>query len=165
LPAPKNIWFKKLVLWQCERVMFPNMRQPYNEIIPNMVSKSIESRVIPTFIEATTITITFYLWMSWKGFDMFVLVVNYYIKKWIPCQITIGILEVHKTSRTTMGLELKDLFTHFDLCDKVIACINNESTNLNTLANALTSIMSCVTLMLAQPYASSCYGHAMSKCY
>lgn len=24
--------------------------------------------------------------------------------------------------------------------------------------------MSCVTLMLPQPYASSCYGHVMSKC-
>ncbi len=63
-----------------------------------------------------------------------------------------------------MGLQLNNLFTHFDLCDKVIAFINNESTNLNTLTNALTSIMSCVTLMLAQAYASSCYGHVMSKC-
>ncbi len=144
--------------------MFPNMRQLYNEIIHNMVNKSIESHVIPTLIEATIITITFDLQMSWEGFDMFVLVVNYYYKKWIPCQITIGILEVHKTSRTTMGLQLKGLLTHFDLCDKVIACINDESTNLNILTNALTSIMSCVTLMLTQPYASSYYGHVMSKC-
>jgi hypothetical protein len=101
------------------------MRQLYNEIIPNMVNKSIESHVIPTLIEATTITVTFDIWMSWEGFDMFVLVVNYISKKWVDCQITIGIFEVHKTSRTTMGLPLKDLFTHFDLCDRVI-CLHQR---------------------------------------
>jgi len=44
------------------------------------------------------------------------------------------------------------------------AYINDEGTNLNIVTNALTNIMSCVTLMLPQPYASSCYGHVMLKC-
>lgn len=30
--------------------------------------------------------------------------------------------------------------------------------------NALTSIVSCVLLLLVKQYVISCYGHAMSKC-
>jgi hypothetical protein len=63
-----------------------------------------------------------------------------------------------------MALQLKDLFTWFDLCDKVIAYMKDEGTNLNIFTNVLTSIVSCVPLMLPQPYANSCFGHVVSKC-
>jgi hypothetical protein len=41
------------------------------------------------------------------------------------------------------ALQLKDLFAHFDLCDKVIVYVKDENVNLNTLINALTNIVSC----------------------
>jgi hypothetical protein len=40
----------------------------------------------------------------------------------------------------------------------------NNHGNLNTFTMTLTSIVSYVSLLLPQPYAISCYGHAMSKC-
>jgi hypothetical protein len=132
LPTPKNIWFKKLILWQFERVMFPNMRQLYKEIIPNMVSKSIESHVIPTFIEATIITITFDFRMSWEGFDMFVLVVNYISKKWVPYQITIGIFKVHKHQELPWFCHWKIYLPTLTCVTRSYTCINNEGTNLNS---------------------------------
>jgi hypothetical protein len=42
-----------------------------------MVNKTMERYVFPTFVEATTVTTAFDLWMSRKGFDTFALVVNY----------------------------------------------------------------------------------------
>jgi len=47
-----------------------------------------------------------------------------------------------------MVLQLKDLFTQFDLCDKVIAYVKDEGANLDTLTNVLTRIVSYVSLML-----------------
>jgi hypothetical protein len=63
-----------------------------------------------------------------------------------------------------MALQLKDLFTGFDLCDKVISYVKDEGTNLNIFTNALINIVSYVPLMLPQPYAGSCFRHVMSKC-
>jgi hypothetical protein len=56
-----------------------------------MVSKTMEHHVLLTFINATTVTATFDLWMSQRGFDTFALVVNYINKKWEPCHVTMGI--------------------------------------------------------------------------
>jgi hypothetical protein len=64
-----------------------------------------------------------------------------------------------------MVLQLKDLFTRFDLCDKVITYVKDEGANLNILTNVLIRIVSYVPLMLPQPYAGNCFGHVMSKCY
>ncbi len=49
--------------------------------------------------------------------------------------------------------------------DKVITNKKYEGATLNTLMNALTSIVSCVLLLLVKQYVISSYGHAMSKCY
>jgi hypothetical protein len=59
----------------------------------------------------------------------------------------------------TMALYLKDLLVCFDLCDKVITYAKHEGANLNTFTN----IVSCAPLLLAKPYAISCYGHPISK--
>ncbi len=42
--------------------------------------------------------------------------------------------------------------------------MKDEGANSSTLTMVLTSIVSCVPLMLLQPYATISYGHAMSKC-
>jgi len=48
--------------------------------------------------------------------------------------------------------------------DKIIAYFKDKGANQNTLTTALTNIVSCVLLLLPQPYVASFYGHAMSKC-
>jgi hypothetical protein len=70
----------------------------------------MEHHVFPTFVDATIVIITFYLWMSQGGFDMFALVVNYIKKKWKPCHVTMTIFEVHETFGVAMAIQLKDLF-------------------------------------------------------
>lgn len=91
-------------------------------------------------------------WMSWGKFDTFALVVNYINKSGVPCHIIARIFEAQKTIKTNMVLQLKDLLFHFNLCDKVIAYVKDKGTNLNILTNSLTIIVSCVPLMLPQPY-------------
>jgi hypothetical protein len=93
------------------------------------------------------------------------LVVNCINKQWIPCHVIVKISKVHETTKAAMTLQLKDLFTWFDLCDKVIVYVKDKGANLNTLTNTSTNILSYFPLMLPQPYASNCFGHAMSKCY
>ncbi len=95
----------------------------------------------------------------------FALVVNYINKKSKPCHIIVGIFEVHEALRATMVIQSKDLFAHYDLLDKVIAYVKDEGANLNTFTITLSSIMSCVPLLLPQPYVINCYEYAMSKCY
>jgi hypothetical protein len=62
-----------------------------------------------------------------------------------------------------MDVQLKDLFARYKFLDKVITYVKDEGANLNTLTTTLTSIVSCSPLSLPQAYATSCYGHAMSK--
>jgi hypothetical protein len=89
---------------------------------------------------------------------------NYINKKWEPCHVIVGIFEVHETLGATIVVQLKDLLTQYNLLNKVITYVKNESANLNTPIVALTSIVSCVPPLLPQPYATNYYGHAMSKC-
>ena len=46
---------------------------------------------------------------------------------------------------------------------QVIAYVKDEGTNLITLANALSSVVSCDVLGLKEPYSGTCFGHVMSK--
>lgn len=75
-----------------------------------------------------------------------------------------GIFEVHETLGATMVIPSKDLFAHYDLLDKVIAYVKDEGANLNTFTITLSNIISRVPLLLPQPYVTSCYEYAMSKC-
>jgi hypothetical protein len=43
--------------------------------------------------------------------------------------------------------------------------VKDKGANLNTLTTTITNIVSCVPLVLLQPYVVICYGHAMFKCY
>jgi hypothetical protein len=88
----------------------------WNEVMLNMVNKTMESHVLPTFAKATTITTIFDLWMLWRKFDMFALVINNINKKWVPCHIIIWIFEVYETLRVAMALQMKDSNSHVLTC-------------------------------------------------
>jgi len=66
----------------------------------------MEHHVLLALIEVSTFTCTFDLWMAHGGFDMFALVVNYINKKWVAHHIPIGILEVYKTYKATMAMQI-----------------------------------------------------------
>jgi hypothetical protein len=144
--------------------MIPNRWQLCNQMILAMVNKTMECHVILGFPKATTNTITFnqlngcheanfthLLWWSITSTRV------------APCHIITGIFEVQKIIKTNMVLQLKDLLFHLNLCDKVIAYVKDKGTNLNILTNSLTIIVSCVPLMLPQPY-DICW-QMLSKCY
>jgi hypothetical protein len=44
-----------------------------------------------------------------------------------------------------MVLQLRDLFTPFDLSNKIMSYMNDKGANLNNLTNALISIVLCVS--------------------
>ncbi len=101
-----------------------------------MINKTMERHALCAFIKVILMTTTFDLWMSHEGFDTFALVVNYIHNNWELCNITISIFKVHETLGTTMVLQVKDLFAHFDLCEKIITYVKDEGVNLNTFKTA-----------------------------
>jgi hypothetical protein len=72
-----------------------------------------------------------------------------------------GIFEVQNTTNATMANQVKVLLDFFGLLEKIIAYVKNEGSNLNTLTNALTSVVFYSPLQLACPFVGSCFGHAM----
>jgi hypothetical protein len=84
-----------------------------------------------TIVKATMVTTTFDLLMSQGGFDTFSLTINYiFYYKWPYYHVIVGIFEFHKTLEVSIIMQLKDLFVHFYLYDKVITYVKDESGNL-----------------------------------
>jgi hypothetical protein len=77
--------------------------------------------------------------------------------------VIVGLFEVQNTIGVTMTNYVKILLDSFGLLDKVIVYAPYESSNLNTLTNALKSIVSCSPLLLHAPFVGLCFDHAMSK--
>jgi hypothetical protein len=74
-----------------------------------------------------------------------------------------GLFEALNKIGATLAKIMKPLLARFQLMDKVIAYVKDESSNLNTLATTLTSIVTYAPLQLKEPLASFCFGHVMSK--
>jgi hypothetical protein len=55
------------------------------------------------------------------------------------------------------------IFDSFGLLEKIITYVKRKGLNLNTLTNALKSIVYCFLLQLPTPFGKLCFGHAMSK--
>jgi hypothetical protein len=79
--------------------------------------------------------------MSRANFDTFVIIVRFINTSWEPCQVIIGIFEVHNTTSATMANRENCLLDSFSLLDKVIAYVKVERFNLNILTYVLTSIV------------------------
>jgi hypothetical protein len=62
-----------------------------------------------------------------------------------------------------MTNQVEVLLNTFGLLAKVIVYVKDERSNLSTLINALTSVISCSPFQLPCPFLGSCFGHAMSK--
>jgi hypothetical protein len=128
-----------------------------------MVNMTMEFHVLPTLIEAITITTTFDLWMSWKKIWQICFGGQLHNKKWVLCRATIRIFDMHETLKLPW-FPIERSIHPLWLVWQEYAYITDKGANLNTLTNALTNIVSCVPLMLLQLYAGNCYAHVMSKC-
>jgi hypothetical protein len=74
-----------------------------------------------------------------------------------------GIFEVHNIASVAMANQVKLLLYSFSLLDKVIAYVKDERSNLSTLINALTSVISYSPFQLPCPFLGLYFRHAMSK--
>jgi hypothetical protein len=133
------------------------------KVLLNMMDNTKEICVIPTLASCIICTCSFDLWMSYVGFDTFVIVVSFINALWEQFHVTIGIFEVHNIASVTMANQVNFLLNSFSLLDKVIAYVKHERSNLNTLTFALTFAISCFALQLTCPFVGLCFGHAMSN--
>jgi hypothetical protein len=62
-----------------------------------------------------------------------------------------------------MANQVEVLLNIFGLLVKVITYVEGERSNLSTLMNALTSVISCSPFQLPCPFLGSYFKHAMSK--
>jgi hypothetical protein len=139
------LWLRCLILHPCRHVKFPSCCQIVIKVFPNILEKTKERCVSPTFTSCVTYTCSFDLWMSYVHFDTFAMVMNFINPPWEPTHVTIGIIELDNTIGATMENKIKNLLDSFGLLDKVIACVKDEGFNLNTLTFALTFMVSCST--------------------
>jgi hypothetical protein len=111
-----------------------------------MLFKVMEVHVLPTIVECVMTIATFDLWMSKSKFDTFDLAIDFIDDDWVFCHVTIGMFETLDTTRPTLAKQMKFPLTTYQFINKVIAYVKNKSTNLNMLAFALTSVISCELL-------------------
>lgn len=93
--------------------------------------------------------------MSNVGYNKFDMVVTFINNYWDPTHVIVGVIEMQNIRNVAMENEVKILFHSFDLVDKTIAYVKDEGLNLNTLTNALKSIVSCCPLQLLAPFVGS----------
>jgi hypothetical protein len=81
----------------------------------------------------------------------------------VPCDVTMGFCEPTNTFGVAMATQVKYFLSLYNLLNKLITYVKDESGNLYTLAQALTSVFSCGPLGLTIPWQGSCFGHAFNK--
>jgi hypothetical protein len=70
--------------------------------------------------------------------------------------------EVAKIIGQMLVRNLIDLLDAYGLRNKIIAYVKDEGSNLNTLTNALKSIVKCETLKLEERFQGTYFGHVFS---
>jgi hypothetical protein len=98
---------------------------------------------IACVVEVMTMSINFDLWMFKGNMDTFALIINYLNDSCTPMHVTIGLFEVHETTKLSMALIEK-----YDLMHYVIAFVKDEGNNLMSMATSLHSIIDCHILKL-----------------
>jgi hypothetical protein len=149
----------------CPKVVFINKKVFVDDVISKLVEKIMFTYVHPTFVDCISATCTFDLWMSKGTHDVFVVVVNFMSNKWEAKHITIKLFEVSNFSGVTMVPRLQQLLDKFSLTQKILAYVKDEGSNLQTYANTLNYVFSCVSLVMMEPFDGSCFGHTLSKVY
>jgi hypothetical protein len=78
-------------------------------------------------------------------------------------QIPTNLFEPIDINGQTLAKKLTKLLDNYALRRKIIAYVNNEGSNLNTMITIVKSIIICDTLSLEEIFQGICFGHAFSK--
>ncbi len=73
----ESIWLQQLSLWLCHHIVFLFWKLFIDEMLIDLVKKTMELYVTSTLSKCLLATTTFDLWMSMGAYDFFALVVNF----------------------------------------------------------------------------------------
>jgi hypothetical protein len=73
------------------------------------------------------------------------------------------LFEATKITGQALVRNLIGLLNACGLKNKIITYVKDEVSNLNTLTNALKSVVKCETLGLEESFQGTCFGHVFSK--
>lgn len=154
---------KYVVLKQCSHVVFPFPHQLVIEVLPNIMEKTKQKYVLPSFTSCVTYNIfwSYEYVLSWAWHFCHGCQFNQHL--WESTHVIVGIFEVHNTVGVAMVNQVKVLLDSFGLFDKIIVYVKDRRSNLNILNLVLTCIVTCFFLQLTNPFVGPCFGHAMSK--
>ncbi len=127
-------------------------------MFPTMVIKNMKLHVLLHLVESMTMSTNFDVWIFKGDMDTFGLIINYLTDLYTPMHATIGLFEVHETTKLSMAL-----FEKYDLLHYVIAFVKYEGNNLMSMATSLHSIIECHTLKHQQVYEGMCFHHMCLK--
>jgi hypothetical protein len=68
--------------------------------------------------------------------------------KYIPHHVTMGLFETIDTTKVAMVVQIKDLFSSYNLLDKLITYLKDQGCNLSSLARVFSSMVKCAPLAL-----------------
>jgi len=106
----------------------------------------MDTYVIHALFSCVTTSVTFDLWMSQSGFDIFSLVVNFIDDAWVPKHVNVGLFETPNIANVILAKIVKPLLAKFQLTHKIVAYVKDKGSNLNTLVTTLSTIISCEPL-------------------
>ncbi len=112
---------------------------------------------MPSLPSCVICTTSFNLWMSHGAHDTFAMIVSFINNLWEPTHVIVGIFEVHNTIGVAIANQVKVLLDIFGLLNKVIAYVEDERSNLNTLTLALINVVTCSPFQLTSPFMGSCF--------
>jgi len=118
------------------------------EVLPTMVTKSMDIHVLPRLEIVATIFVSFDLWMFRGSIDTFALVINYLSKSWKLMHVIVGLFEVNETTGSCMACQLQYLLDKFGLIHRVFVFVKDEGRKLASMAITLHSIIDCGLLNL-----------------
>ncbi|KAG0584835.1 hypothetical protein M758_3G242300 [Ceratodon purpureus] len=163
LSSVENVWLRRLLLSQCPRLLFPSRLELVEDVIHKLETKTMEKYVVPSLAGCSTATVTFDLWMSHLEGSIYAVVVNFINDAWIPCNVTVGLVESSSMSETPLAVQLQEIVNRFNLTSRIIAYVKDEGSSLDIVTTALASVVSCEVLD-SEPFIGTCFGHALTKC-
>ncbi len=106
-----------------------------------MLQKTMDTYLIHALFSCVITRVTFDLWMSQSGFDIFALVMNFINDAWVPKHVNNGIFEAPNIANVVLAEIVKPLLAKFQFTHKIVACVKDEGSNLNTLFTAISTIV------------------------
>jgi hypothetical protein len=97
--------------------------------------------VIHALFSSVITCVTFDLWMSQNGFDIFALVMNFIDDAWVPKHVNDGIVESPNIANVVLVEIVKPLLAKFQFTHKIVAYVKDKGSNLSTLITAFSIIV------------------------